>query len=201
MLDEDARSVLAPEAPRPSTRRRLHEEGGLTDPLSVVSQEDFRRTLGSVCAPVTIVTAFGPNGPHGTTVSAFSSLSLDPPMIMVALDRGSDLLAILRESGQFGVNLLSHLQDELALWFARKGSDKFHGIHWRSEHGVPRLIDVSGWLACELRELLEGGDHVIAIGLVMASQPTDGAPLVYHNQQFGTHSHFVDTDSTGRGLA
>jgi flavin reductase (DIM6/NTAB) family NADH-FMN oxidoreductase RutF len=157
--------------------------------------EVFRDTMASVCAPVTIVTAMDGERPHGTTVSAFSSLSLDPPLIMVALDRGSDLLAILRGSRRFGVNLMSHLQDELALTFARKGSDKFDGIDWRQEHGLPRLEDAGGWIACELRDLVDGGDHEIAIGLVVVAEPIEVAPLVYHNRQFGTHSYFVGVDA------
>ena len=156
-----------------------------------VSSDGFRATMASVCAPVTIVTAVSGERPHGTTVSAFSSLSLEPPLIMVALDTSSDLLAIVRETKRFGVNLLSHRHGDLALRFARKGLDKFDGIPWSDQQGVPRLADVSGWLACELRELADGGDHVIAIGLVLAAEPSVHAPLVYHNRQFGTHSHFV----------
>jgi flavin reductase (DIM6/NTAB) family NADH-FMN oxidoreductase RutF len=128
-------------------------------------------------------------------VSAFSSLSLDPPLIMVALDRDSDLLAILQRSRRFGVNLMTHLQDELALGFARKGADKFAGVPWREENGLPRLDDACGWVACELRDLVEGGDHEIAVGLVVAAEPIEGAPLVYHNRQFGTHSYFVGVDA------
>ena len=133
--------------------------------------------------------------PHGTTVSAFSSLSLEPPLIMVALDRGSDLLAIVRVARRFGVNLLSHLQDDLALRFAQKGREKFEGVPWRADRGVPHLVDASGWLACELHELVDGGDHEIAVGLVVAAEPIAGAPLVYHNRQFGTHSYFVGVDA------
>jgi len=156
-----------------------------------VSSDGFRATTASVCAPVTIVTAVNGERPHGTTVSAFSSLSLEPPLIMVALDTSSDLLAIVRETRRFWVNLLSHRQGELALRFAKKGQDKFDGIPWGDEQGVPRLANASGWLACELRDLADGGDHVIAIGLVLAAEPSVHAPLVYHNRQFGTHSHFV----------
>jgi flavin reductase (DIM6/NTAB) family NADH-FMN oxidoreductase RutF len=158
----------------------------------VVSPEDFRDTMASVCGPVTIVTAMDGERPHGTTVSAFSSLSLDPPLVMVALDRGSDLLAIVQEVRCFGVNLLSHQQDDLALKFAKKGTDKFDGVAWRAECGVPRLDETGGWLACEVHALLDGGDHLIAVGRVLAAQPVAGAPLVYHNRQFGTHSYFVD---------
>ena len=163
--------------------------------MTAVSPDDFRSTMASVCAPVTIVTAMDGERPHGTTVSAFSSLSLEPPLVMVALDRGSDLLAIVRVVRRFGVNLLSHLQDELALRFARKGLDKFDGVPWRAEHGVPRLADASGWLVCELHELHDGGDHEIAVGHVYAAEPIAGAPLVYHDRQFGTHSYFVGVDA------
>jgi flavin reductase (DIM6/NTAB) family NADH-FMN oxidoreductase RutF len=163
--------------------------------VTAVSPDDFRSTMASVCAPVTIVTAMDGERPHGTTVSAFSSLSLEPPLVMVALDRGSDLLAIVRVAGLFGVNLLSHLQDDLALRFAKKGLDKFEGVDWHAEQGVPRIADASGWLVCELRELHDGGDHEIAVGHVLAAAPIAGAPLVYHNRQFGTHSYFVGVDA------
>jgi len=123
-------------------------------------------------------------------VSAFSSLSLEPPLVMAALDRGSDLLAIVRLARRFGVNLLSHPQENLALRFAQKGREKFEGVPWRAEQGVPRLAETCGWLACELHELVDGGDHEIAIGLVVAAEPIAGAPLVYYNRPFGTHSYF-----------
>src|SRR6266496_497445 len=97
----------------------------------------FRDAMASVCTPVTIVTGMENERPHGTTVSAFSSLSVDPPMIMVALDRGSDLLAIVQSARRFGVNLLGHDHAELALKFARKGLDKFDGVEWREERGLP----------------------------------------------------------------
>jgi flavin reductase (DIM6/NTAB) family NADH-FMN oxidoreductase RutF len=165
----------------------------MADDRAVVSSEDFRSTMASVCAPVTIVTAMDGERPHGTTVSAFSSLSLDPPLIIVALDRGSDLLAIIRRTRTFAVNLLSHLQDELALWFARKGLDKFDEVPWRIDHGMPRLVDACGWLVCDVEDLVVGGDHEIALGLVVAAEPIVGPPLVYHNRQFGTHSFFLPT--------
>ena len=157
-----------------------------------VIAEDFREAMGSVCCPVTVVTGLDGERPHGTTVSAFSSLSLEPPLVMVALDRTSDLLPIVRESGLFGINLMSHGQDELALTFARKGRDKFAGVSWREDHGAPRLVGASGWLACEVLELVHGGDHEIVVSLVIAAEPIEGAPLVYHRRQFGTHSYFAE---------
>jgi flavin reductase (DIM6/NTAB) family NADH-FMN oxidoreductase RutF len=150
----------------------------------------FRDAMASVCTPVTIVTGLENGRPHGTTVSAFSSLSVDPPMVMVALDRGSDLLALVRSARRFGVNLLGHDHAELALQFARKGLDKFDTVEWREDHGLPRIASSSGWLVCDAVDFLEGGDHLIVLGLVIAADPIEGAPLVYHNRRFGTHSDF-----------
>jgi flavin reductase (DIM6/NTAB) family NADH-FMN oxidoreductase RutF len=148
--------------------------------------------MASVCAPVAVVTASDEGRPHGTTVSAFSSLSLDPPLVMVALDRSSDLLAILRRTGRFGVNLLSYAQDDLAVRFAQKGRTKFDGVDWREEDGLPRLMPRSGWLACRVTELHDGGDHLLAIGQVEVAEPSAEAPLVYHKRRFGTHSGSLD---------
>lgn len=180
---------------RGTTDRQPARSVAPSPPDAVVSVEDFRSTMASVCAPVTIVTAMDEGRPHGTTVSAFSSLSLEPPLILAALGCESDLLAIVRTAKRFGVSLLSHLQDELALKFAQKGRDKFDGVSWRAEQGIPRLTNVTGWLACNLTELIEGGDHVIAVGLVVAAEPIADAPLVFHNRQFGTHSYFVGVNA------
>jgi flavin reductase (DIM6/NTAB) family NADH-FMN oxidoreductase RutF len=174
-----------------------NDEDAPSPKADVVGPDAFRATMASICTPVTVVTALDDGRPHGTTVSAFSSLSLEPPLILVALDRGSDLLSIVRAGGRFGVNLLSHLQDELALQFARKGPDKFDGVSWHDEGGIPRLEESSGWLACTLESLVDGGDHVVAIGLVVAAEPIAAAPLVYQNRRFGTHSDFVGTDASG----
>src|ERR1700749_4320016 len=84
----------------------------------------FRDTLARVPTPVTVVTSHIDRRPHGTTVIAFSSLSLDPPMILVSLDQNSDLLKVIQESGHFGVNVLAAGQLGLATQFAKKGADK-----------------------------------------------------------------------------
>jgi flavin reductase (DIM6/NTAB) family NADH-FMN oxidoreductase RutF len=93
-------------------------------------QSAFREVMASVCTPVSVVTAVADDRPHGTTVSAFASLSMTPPMVLVALDRGSDLLAVVRSTGRFGLNVLGSDQCALASTFARKGPDKFAGVPW-----------------------------------------------------------------------
>jgi flavin reductase (DIM6/NTAB) family NADH-FMN oxidoreductase RutF len=78
-------------------------------------------------------------------VSAFASLSMKPPMVLVALDRASNLLALVRESRRFGVNVLGSAQSALALTFAKKGGvGKFQGVHWELDHGLPRLPRTPG---------------------------------------------------------
>lgn len=151
--------------------------------------ERFRTAMAGVATPVTIVTAFADGNPHGTTVSAFTSLSIDPPMILVCLDRGSDLLGLLRSSQHFGVNVLASHQSSLALTFAGKGkASKFSGVTWNLYKGLPRLPDSSGWLDCEVAELVDGGDHIVVLGNVLDVQTSSRAPLVYHNRFFGTHA-------------
>jgi flavin reductase (DIM6/NTAB) family NADH-FMN oxidoreductase RutF len=162
---------------------------GDTAPRSVAEQA-FRDTMASVCAPVTVVSAMDKDRPHATTVSAFSSVSLDPPMILVALDRGSDLLPIVTRARRFGVSLLAHGQHEPATALARKGSDKLTAVAWTEHRGLPR-IPGGGWVECEVGDLVDGGDHVIVLGRVVASEPVGGAPLVYHGRRFGTHSHYA----------
>ncbi|MCW2694929.1 MAG: putative oxidoreductase [Modestobacter sp.] len=149
----------------------------------------FREVMAGVATPVSVVTSMADGLPHGTTVSAFASLSMDPPMVLVSLDRGSDLLALVRESGRFGVNVLGSTQSALALAFARKGgTGKFNGVRWEVHDDLPRLPGAPGWLACDVATLVEGGDHVVALGTVVAAETLDGLPLTYHGRVFGTHA-------------
>jgi|tagenome__1003787_1003787.scaffolds.fasta_scaffold20836760_3 flavin reductase (DIM6/NTAB) family NADH-FMN oxidoreductase RutF len=152
-------------------------------------QDRFREVMAQVPTPVSVVTSMGDGLPHGTTVSAFASLSMTPPMVLVSLDRGSDLLALVRETGRFGVNVLGAEQSALALAFARKGgTGKFDGIRWEVADGLPRLPGAPGWLAAEVETLVDGGDHVVALGRVTAAESTAGRPLTYHGRIFGTHA-------------
>jgi flavin reductase (DIM6/NTAB) family NADH-FMN oxidoreductase RutF len=156
----------------------------VTAPLA----EDFRAVMAGVATPVSVVTTLTDGHPHGTTVSAFASLSMTPPMVLVSLDRGSELLARLDHRSVFGVNVLASDQAALALAFARKGSDKFTGVDWVADAGAPRLIGSPGWLACTVSRLVEGGDHVIVLGEVHRAATTEAAPLTYHSRTFGTHA-------------
>ncbi|WP_033294128.1 flavin reductase family protein [Amycolatopsis jejuensis] len=147
----------------------------------------FTEVMATVPTSVTVVTTMDHTGPHGTTVSAFTSLSLSPPMVLVSLDRRSQLLARVQETGQFGVNVLADAQSCLATTFARKGAGKFDGVSWHPSDGLPRLAATAGWLACRLTGLVDGGDHLIALGTVTAAETGAHAPMTYQNRRFGVH--------------
>ncbi|QRP42835.1 flavin reductase family protein [Amycolatopsis sp. FDAARGOS 1241] len=153
-----------------------------------VTPDLFKAAMGSVCTPVAVVTVFDGERPHGTTVSAFSSLSLTPPMVLVALDENSDLLKVLRTSSRFGVNILSHDQDGLAGRFATKGGDKFDGVGWTTRAGAPHVLESACWFSCEVAQLVPGGDHTIVLGSVLETDFVDHAPLTYYRRSFGTHA-------------
>jgi flavin reductase (DIM6/NTAB) family NADH-FMN oxidoreductase RutF len=109
---------------------------------------DFKESMARMSSTVAVVTTMTHAGPHGMTVSAFMSLSVSPPMIVVSLDFASELLARIRVVSRFGVNVLSHDQADIARAFARKSSEKFAGVEWAPDRGLPRLDGVASWLSC-----------------------------------------------------
>jgi flavin reductase (DIM6/NTAB) family NADH-FMN oxidoreductase RutF len=159
----------------------------------MIDPQRFRDLMAGVCAPVTVVTTLADGAPFGATVSSFASLSLDPPLVSVAFDRGSTLLRQIQSTGRFGVNILGQAQDDLAVTFARRGADRFGVADWFADDGLPRLADAAGWMVCDLHRCVEAGDHLLLFGLVRsASSCVDRPPLVYAHRTFGTHSRFAD---------
>jgi len=156
-----------------------------------VGEQQFRDLMAAVCAPVTVVTCVDGASPQGATVSAFGSLSLDPPLISIALDLRSTVLATIRDSGRFGVNVLSEHQAETAMRFAARSADRFAETVWTWDQGLPRLAGSTGWLACDVHAVVPAGDHELVIGHVAAAARARRAPLVYAERTFGTHSRLV----------
>ncbi|WP_456696923.1 flavin reductase family protein [Aeromicrobium sp. P5_D10] len=155
-----------------------------------VLQKSFRAAMGNVAAAVSVVTTVHDGKPHGTTVSAFASLSMDPPMLLVSLDNRSGLLAKLREGSRVGINVLASHQDQVALRFAGKADDKFADVPWQLEDGVPALVDRHAWVAVTVDQLVVAGDHTLVLGLVEAADSSGAAPLTYWQRTFGTHQGF-----------
>jgi flavin reductase (DIM6/NTAB) family NADH-FMN oxidoreductase RutF len=160
----------------------------MTTDQTILAAELFKAAMGSVCTPVSVVTAFDDFRPHGTTVSAFCSLSLTPPMVLVALDEGSALLQVLRRTSRLGLNVLSHSQDAIAGKFATKGNDKFVAVGWESRSGVPYITGSACWFACEVEQFVAGGDHTVVMGRVIETDHANLPPLTYHRRAFGTHA-------------
>ncbi|MGW4587757.1 flavin reductase family protein [Amycolatopsis thermoflava] len=157
-------------------------------PTDAPLDQRFRDVMAGVATPVTVISAMADEVPHATTVSAFASLSMAPPMVVVCLDRGSDLLAMVQTTGGFGVNVLGAEHAELALTFARKGgAAKFDQVEWSSDRGLPRLPGAA-WLTCRATRFVDGGDHVIVLGAVETAEAHDARPLTYHRRVFGTHT-------------
>src|SRR5215203_7381677 len=147
-----------------------------------VTPEEFRAALGAYATGVTVVTAIGDHGPSGATANAVTSLSLDPPMMLACLDRGSRTLTSVRAQGRFGVNAVAAGQEELARRFSGKNpeAEKWDGVEWAEAEELPRLAGALMWVACELRDLIDGGDHLILTGNVLESESREGQPLLFH---------------------
>jgi flavin reductase (DIM6/NTAB) family NADH-FMN oxidoreductase RutF len=137
---------------------------------------------------VAIVTCNGEDGPAGLTTNAVTSLSLDPLLLLVCFDNSSRTLSLVRDARRFAVNVLRAGQEDLAAMFASKRlpAEKFEAVTHTVAHGVPVLDDALAWVACDLVELLPGGDHTIGIGAVIDGAASEGEPLVFFG---GAYAH------------
>ena len=144
--------------------------------------DEFRAAMGAMPTGVTVITASGRDGPAGATANAVISLSLDPPLMLASLDRGSRTLATVEAGGRFGVNILHAGQEQIARAFSTKAPhpEKWREVPWEERRGLPALADSLVWVACELVDVLAGGDHVILTGDVLEIDSRPGDPLVFH---------------------
>jgi flavin reductase (DIM6/NTAB) family NADH-FMN oxidoreductase RutF len=149
---------------------------------------EFRRILGHWITGVAVVASNKPGGePCGLTANAVTSLSLDPPLVLVCVDRSADSHDCLRDAGVFTVNILDAASERLARRFAAWDiADKFEGIaHHTAPSGAPVLEDALAWLDCRLTAQYPGGDHTIFLGEVTAGDAKDGQPLLYYRGGYG----------------
>ncbi|GAB25759.1 putative oxidoreductase [Gordonia polyisoprenivorans NBRC 16320 = JCM 10675] len=151
-----------------------------------MSLEDFRHVLGHFPTGVTVVTAMTQEGPTGFCCQSFSSLSLDPPMVLILPARTSTTWPRIEAAGRFCVNVLGHDQADLALGFARSGGDKFAGVIWAPGHnGAPRVEGACAWIEAEVASIGDGGDHVVVHGRVSElTADSSVAPLIFHRGEF-----------------
>lgn len=148
----------------------------------------YRQALRNVAAAVAIVTTFDRNGdPHGTTVSAFTPLSMEPALLLVSLDNNSRLLEFLAPGTLVGVNVLAANQAGVGRRFADRAADRWRGLEWQSEAGVPALRDRHAFIGIETAQLIPAGDHTLVVGEVRAADWEPGEPLLYWQRAFGTY--------------
>ena len=145
-----------------------------------IDPKEFRTALGRFATGVTVVAAKTPTEARGMTANAFSSLSLDPPLILVCYDNKAASLGVVRAAKKFSVNFLAEDQREMSDWFAggsRDAADQFAGIpHKIGGNGAPRLTGCLGVLECDLHGELPGGDHTVVIGRVTGIELDDQTP-------------------------
>jgi flavin reductase (DIM6/NTAB) family NADH-FMN oxidoreductase RutF len=141
----------------------------------------LRRAFGTFATGVTITATRDADGaPVGFTANSFSSVSLDPPLLMVCLAQTASSFAAFRDSGHFAVSVLAEDQRDVSTTFATRGVDKFAAVAWREEvTGAPVLEGSVAWFDCRSHQLIPAGDHVILLGRVVAFDYAPGAPLGY----------------------
>jgi flavin reductase (DIM6/NTAB) family NADH-FMN oxidoreductase RutF len=149
--------------------------------MDIESELDLRRSLGRFATGVTVVTCCAADGRAcGITANSFSSVSLDPPLVLWNIARVSNSLQAFLDAEYFAIHVLSAGQQPIAEHFARTDHTRYNGIeHSISERRVPILPDVLARFDCRTREIHEGGDHYIIVGEVEAHTATDGAPLLF----------------------
>jgi flavin reductase (DIM6/NTAB) family NADH-FMN oxidoreductase RutF len=153
--------------------------------------DTFRTVMGHFVTGVTVVTALRGDRPQGITVNALSSVSLEPPLVMVALDRRRFITPTVREAGRFAVNILAETQQALSDCFAgaevSPGRDAFCGASWHAgASGLPLIDGAIGSLECTVVETFSAGDHDLFIGRVDAlrSEDAQADPLLYYRRRY-----------------
>jgi flavin reductase (DIM6/NTAB) family NADH-FMN oxidoreductase RutF len=146
----------------------------------------FRAAMASLPTGVTIVAAAGPDGPAGATANAVCSLSIEPMLMLACLDRGSRTLLAVQAANRFGISVLHAGQESIARAFATKApvADKWEGVEWAEHDGIPAIDDALAFIACDLRDVIAGGDHVIVTGEVTGLETSSGDPLVFHGGDY-----------------
>ena len=147
---------------------------------------EIRHVLGHFATGVTIVTTKDKAGvPTGITANAFSSLSLNPPLVLVCIDKKANCYECFEDSGVFAVNLLGEHQEQLANRFATKGIEKFQDTAWRmSANGIPLLDQTIGHIECTVTQGYEGGDHTIYLGEIIHAEAAGDRPLLFYKGKY-----------------
>ncbi|WOF74057.1 flavin reductase family protein [Parvibaculaceae bacterium PLY_AMNH_Bact1] len=151
--------------------------------MNTLDSRSFRNALGEFATGVAIVTTqVGDDAPIGITVNSFSSVSLDPPLVLWCLDKGSDRLEAFEKCEGFTINILAAAQQELSNRLSRSGHPHLDGIPVdKGVNGCPYLSEALATFECDVHARHDAGDHIIMVGRVKAfQQPSAETPLIYH---------------------
>jgi len=154
--------------------------------LPPVEARIFRQTCAQFATGITVVTTLDGNGhPHGMTVNSFSSVSLDPPLVLVSIDLRNAILGHFISTEWFAINILAEHQEHLSRRFSSAAENRFVKVDWSAGvSGVPILNSVLAQLECSVVQTFEAGDHTVLIGEVRRATCNEGKPLVYFNSVY-----------------
>ncbi|HKA56155.1 MAG TPA: flavin reductase family protein [Candidatus Binatia bacterium] len=151
-----------------------------------IDARELRNVMGHFVTGVTVITTRDTAGkPFGLTANAFSSLSLDPPLVLICVDKTVDCYACFEGSRVFAVNFLSEEQEHLSRRFATKGIEKFEGLAYKTgECGAPLLEGAMGHIECKLINGYDGGDHTIYVGEIQSAAASGERPLLFFKGKY-----------------
>lgn len=151
-----------------------------------IDTQELRRVMGHFATGVTVITTKdSEGGPNGLTANAFMSLSLDPPLILISVDKRATCYACFAPQNGFTVNFLNEDQEEISRRFATKGIDKFAGLKWREgSNGAAILDGVLGYVECRITQCYDGGDHTIVLGEILNVSATGDRPLLFFKGKY-----------------
>jgi flavin reductase (DIM6/NTAB) family NADH-FMN oxidoreductase RutF len=146
----------------------------------------YRRACAQFATGITVVTVVDANGhPHGMTVNSFSSVSLDPPLVLVSIDLRNSILGHFLSASFFAINILAEGQEGLSRRFSSVSEERFEGVEWHiSPLGLPLLDGVLAHLECSVARTFEAGDHTVLVGEVRDASYAHGKPLVFFNSGY-----------------
>lgn len=147
-----------------------------------INRNELRRVMGHFATGVTIITTVSKDGAlFGLTANAFTSVSLDPPLLLISVDKKAESWPYFEESKVFTVNILSDEQEALSRKFAVSGGDKFQGVAYRmGANGVPILDGALAYLECKLYATYDGGDHTLFLGEIEQADTREVKPLLFY---------------------
>ena len=152
-----------------------------------VTAEQFRKVVGHFATGVTVITTENAEGiRYGLTANAFTSVSLNPLLVLVCLDNLLSGLETFKESKKFGLNILAEDQEDWSDYFSQSGTDRSQAPYVTGKTGVPLLEGVVAWLECEVTAMYPGGDHTIVVGEVKHAEIVEPEkdPLLFHNGRY-----------------